>query len=68
MFDDIAFILYELFTLSRELKLLCFILPKIKKTKDSRMKKKQIITSTLERLKINNAGTVNNEMQIKLKE
>ena len=54
--------------LSRELKLLFFIWPNIKNPVDTKIKKKQTIISVLEFLKINKAGTVNKEMQIKLKE
>ena len=68
MFGDIALILKEFFTLFKELKLLCFMLPKIKNATDTKIKKRQTIISTLEFLKINKAGTVNRDIQIKLKE
>ena len=42
--------------------------PKIKKPTEIIMYKKEIIISFLEFLKINKAGTVNKEIQIKLKE
>ena len=54
--------------LFNELKLLLFILPNIKKLTDTKIKKKQTVNSFLEVLKINTAGTVNMEIQIKLKE
>ena len=44
------------------------MLPKIKKVTDNKIKEKQTIISILDFLKINKAGTVKNEMQIKLKE
>tara|TARA_B100000780_G_scaffold161893_1_gene113203 strand:- start:301 stop:435 length:135 start_codon:yes stop_codon:yes gene_type:complete len=44
------------------------MLPNIKSTTDSRIKEKQTIISILDLLKINKAGTVNREIQIKLKE
>ncbi len=68
MFGDIALILKEFFTLFEELKLLCFMLPNIKNATDTKIKKRQTIISTLEFLKINKAGTVNRDIQIKLKE
>ena len=42
--------------------------PNIKKLIETRIKKRQTTISLLEFLKINIAGTVNKEMQIKLKE
>ena len=54
--------------LSRELKLLFFMWPNIKKAIDTEIKKKQTIISVLEFLKINKAGKVNKETQIRLKE
>ena len=44
------------------------MLPNIKNAPDNKIKKKQTITSVLDFLKINKAGTVNKEIQIKLKE
>ena len=44
------------------------MLPNIKSKTDSRIKEKQTIISILDLLKINKAGTVNREIQIKLKE
>jgi hypothetical protein len=43
-------------------------LPNIKNTADTKIKKEQTIISILEFFKINKAGTVNKEIQIKLKE
>ena len=51
-----------------ELKLLLLKLPKIKKLIETRIKKKHNIISFFEFLKKNTAGTVNKEIQIKLKE
>ena len=42
--------------------------PNIKNTADNKIKEKQTIISVLDFLKINKAGTINSEMQIKLKE
>ena len=44
------------------------MLPNIKSPTDSRIKKKKTMVSILDLLKINKAGAVNKEIQIKLKE
>jgi len=44
------------------------MLPNIKNTADTKIKNKQTIISILEFCKINKAGTVNIEIEIKLKE
>ena len=54
--------------LSKELKLLFFTIPNIIKPTEVKIKRKQTIISFLEFLKINTAGTVNKEIQNKLKE
>ena len=44
------------------------MLPNIKNAADSKIKEKQTIISVLDFLKMNKAGKVNKEMQIKLNE
>ena len=55
-------------TLSKELNWSFFILPKIKKLIETRIKKKQTIISLLVFLKMNTPGIEKREIQIKLKE
>ena len=63
-----ALIVYEFFILSKELNLFFFMLPKIKKLAETKIKKRQTIISFLDFLKISKAGDINKEIQSRLNE